>query len=95
MIITIEGKAGEGKNLLSKKITQGSTSILLDEYEVGRAFWNRNISKTTDFVIIDDVKDFDLIYSVFNREFLTVDKRGEKSFIIEMPHIIIIKYSTP
>lgn len=93
MIITIEGKKGCGKNYTAEEIVKGCGYILITESDMLNPFFTGRISETTEYVIIDDVQNYEKVRTFFNKDEIEIIRRGEPSYMDEMPHIIIIKKS--
>ena len=91
MIITIEGKPSSGKSILAEKICLGKEFVLFSEHNLKSFFWTTIITETTEVIIVDDVVDYEYIYSLFSSDFLTINRRGNMPFKIKMPTIILIK----
>lgn len=91
MIITIEGKQGEGKTMMSKLITKDRRTFCVDEHTLDTPFWTNGMDTNVEFIIVDEVKDYDKIHSFFNKSKLNISKVYEKPSTIKMPHIILIK----
>jgi hypothetical protein len=94
MIITIEGKPSSGKSLLAEQICFGKNFKIIPEYNLSQCFWTNylGVNEETEFIIVDDVKEYDKTYYLFKPDFLWIMERGKKDFKIKMPTIILIKY---
>lgn len=91
MIITIEGTPRSGKSEIARVICKGKKTVFLAEHNFKSPWWSQAIAVDTDFVIIDDVINANMILSRFEGEFLTIDHPVEGSFIVKTPNVIIIK----
>ena len=56
MIITIEGKQGEGKSALAREVTFGKTTLFILEADLGEKV-KRILAEGIDFLVVDEVKD--------------------------------------
>jgi hypothetical protein len=92
MIITIQGKRGEGKTAVANKICEGKKSVCIAEYSLASAFWTEEIDVDTEIILIDDVRNYDKTCKYFRSEFLTINKQCKKPVNINMPDVILIKY---
>tara|TARA_R110002012_G_scaffold279428_2_gene467445 strand:- start:1003 stop:1281 length:279 start_codon:yes stop_codon:yes gene_type:complete len=92
MIITIQGKQGEGKTTLAKKICKEKKVSFIEEHSLKSPFWTNQIDDNTDFIVVDDVTNYKEIYSIFRSEFLEVNRRGKDPFYIKTPNVILIRF---
>lgn len=90
MIITIQGKQGEGKTTLAKKICKGKKVSFIEEYSLKSPFWASQIDNDTDFILVDNVRDYEETYSVFRAEQLTINRPCKEKFDIKMPDVILV-----
>lgn len=93
MIITIQGKRGEGKSTLANEICRDKWSIHINETHLKDPFCFSHTSESTEFIVIDGVCDYDKVFNLFNKDELEINTPFEKSYSINMPNIIIIKSS--
>tara|TARA_R110002124_G_scaffold65918_3_gene180137 strand:+ start:290 stop:610 length:321 start_codon:yes stop_codon:yes gene_type:complete len=91
MIITIQGKQGEGKTTLAKKICKEKKVSLIQEHSLKSPFWTNPIDNDTDFILIDDVTNYEQTYSILKGETLTVNKPGKEPFGMKMPDVILVR----
>lgn len=82
MIITIEGKQGEGKTVLAGMITEGKTCHYLNHGDIKRMAKVVESVKHDDYIVIDDIVDYDAVYTFFKKRI----SNGLKT-----PDIILIK----
>lgn len=92
-IITIEGSRESGKSTLARKITAHNKTITIAEYQLMDPFWTSMIKDGTEYVIIEDVKEYEITKEKFNQKTLSIYKRGLPEKEISMPSIILIKNS--
>ena len=94
MIITIQGKQGEGKTSLAKKIYENRKAVFINVRDIFARFGFMSVENDTEFIIVDDIKrkDFEKVYSVFTENNIKIERRGEKSFSIKTPNVILIRY---
>lgn len=93
MIITIEGTRGSGKTTICNKIWKHKKAFFINEQDVKKTFAFERINKETDFIVIDEVLDYDFVYKYFKEDYLYVNKRFGMPFIIKMPDVILVKQS--
>ena len=90
----IIGEKRSGKSFLSRSISMAfSNPVFLPSWEVlNRNFKFHQLCSDTDLIIVDEVKKSELenVSSFFYAKYLNINKRNEKPFKIERPHIIII-----
>ena len=55
MIITIEGKQGEGKTTLAKTILKNKKAIFIYEYDLKNKEWLLDVDNSIDFLVVDEV----------------------------------------
>ena len=91
MIVSIEGKPGDGKSSFAKKIMHNFKHIYLYGWQINKPFWTRLINESIDWIIVDDVKNMDEAKTLFRSEYLEIEKRGEYPYFIPMPNVILIK----
>jgi broad-specificity NMP kinase len=89
MIITIEGRDNEGKTTFAKKISEGK-KVYIRELDLNSNFCFSEVDEDVEFIIIDDIKNYDKTYSFFKSEKLTINKQHKETIFIKMPHIILI-----
>lgn len=93
MITIIQGKPGEGKTTLAKKIGEGKKCCFIEEHSLKHPFWAASLERDTQLIIIDDVKNLQETLSFFQRDILIVDKPRKKPFSMPMPDIILVLFS--
>ena len=92
MIITIEGKPNEGKTSLAKKICKGKKASFIQESSLSSPFWTAQMDDDTDFIVVDDVKNYEKTYSKFRCDQLTINKQCKEPVIVNLPNVILIKF---
>ena len=90
MVITIQGKPGEGKTNLAKKICEGKKVYHVEESSLKHPFWTQVMDEDIDFILVDDVKNYNETYAVFRSEKLTIEKRGKYPVDIIMPDVVLV-----
>lgn len=90
MIITIKGSQGEGKTTLAKKMCKGKKVFFIEEHSLKSPFWTSQMDDNTDFIVVDDVSNYEETYSIFRSEFLTINRQCKKPFDIKMPNVILV-----
>ena len=96
MIIEIRGKRGEGKSRIAKSISKDPKydfSTLIYEDELSNKFWTDSFARVSDLIIVDDVKNYNDTFDIFNRDKLVIRRRGEMPYEIDMPDVILIHES--
>lgn len=91
MIITIEGKAGEGKTRQAREMTEFCDVVQIQEHQLKGSFGCMQVDENTDYIIIDDVRDYDFVYNFFNKDTITIVRPNKKDIEIKTPTVIIIK----
>ena len=93
MIITIEGKKGEGKTKLAEQISKGKIVHYITEEHLknGIRFRFSCLYINTDYIIVDDVIDIEAARDFFKTENLWIEQRGQEGFYIPTPDVILIK----
>ena len=90
MIITIQGKQGEGKTMLAKKMCKGKKVSFIEEHSLKSPFWTSQMDDDTDFIVIDDVVNYEETYSIFRSEILTINKQCKNPVDVKMPDVILV-----
>ena len=91
MIITIQGKQGEGKTTLVKKMCKGKKVSFIEEHSLKSPFWTNQMDDDTDFIVIDDVTNYEETYSIFRAEILTINRQCKEPFDTKMPNVILVR----
>ena len=91
MIITIQGRKGEGKSTLAKKICKEKKVLFIDEHSLKSPFWTIEIDNDTEFILVDDVTNYEETYSIFISEILTIHRQCKEPFDIQMPDVILVR----
>ena len=91
MIITIEGGRYEGRTTLAKEICKGKKVLFTDEHSLKSPFWTNQMDDDTDFIVVDDVTNYEETYSIFRGETLTVNRRYREPFNISTPNVILVR----
>jgi cytidylate kinase len=91
MIITIDGKKGEGKTTLVKNICKGKKVSFINECSLVSKFWTCQLDNDTDIIVIDEVKHFNKTYSIFSNAFLTIENPQKEPFVLNMPDVILVR----
>ena len=91
MIITIEGNTGEGKTTLAKTICIGKKFLFIEESFLRSPFWTSQLDDETDFILVDNIRNYKTTKDIFENEFLTINRRSENAFDIKMPDVILVK----
>lgn len=92
MIITIEGKQGEGKTTLAKKICKGKKVSFIDEHSLKSPFWTNQMDEDTDIIVVDNVKDFENTYSNFRAKSLSINRPCKNPINRKMPDVVLVKF---
>lgn len=90
MIITIEGKPGEGKSTLAKKICHGKKTYNITEFDLSGPFWTINMDYDTEIIVVEDVKKYNETYLKFCSQSLKIEKIFQKTVEIEMPDVVLV-----
>lgn len=90
MIITIQGKQGEGKTALIKKICEAKKVLSIDENVLKETFWTGKIDNDIDFILIDEVVSYEETRNVFTSGILTVRRQRQEPFNFKMPDVILV-----
>jgi thymidylate kinase len=93
MIITIEGKRGEGKTTIADKILNGIKYSYIHENSLKSPFWSSFIEQDSEFLVIDEVVNYEKVYNMFNVDSLNINRKGKPRLQIKTPNIILIKQS--
>ena len=93
MIITIEGKRGEGKTMLAREITKGKRAVWINEYRLDSQWWTGLIDKTTEFIVFDEISDINKLNHLINADSLIIQKPMKPPYLIPMPSLILIHQS--
>lgn len=93
MIITIEGKQGEGKTTLARKISKGKKTLFIPESSLTSPFWTNQMEDDTEFIVVDEVRKYDETCNVFRSDLLTINRRCKKPFNVKMPDVILVLQS--
>lgn len=93
MIITIEGKRGEGKTMLAREITKGKRAVWINEYRLDSQWWTGLIDKTTEFIVFDEISDINKFNHLVNGDSLIIHNPMKPSYEIPMPSLILITQS--
>ena len=91
MIITIEGKPKTGKSTLAESILEGKKYVQIRQHEVESSFGFRNINEETEFILIDNVTEYKMVFDKFNKDTITINIPYKYPFVINTPNVIIIK----
>ena len=93
MIITIEGKRGEGKTSLAKQITNGKRTIWMAEHNMDTYWGTGLIDETIEYVVIDDIVNMDKFTHLKDAHTLIIERPMKPSYEIPMPNFILITQS--
>jgi len=91
MIITIQGKQGEGKTTLAKKMCKGKKVSFIEEHSLKSPFWTTQMDNDTDYIVVDGVTNYEETYSIFRNEILTINRQCKKPVDIKMPDVILVR----
>src|SRR5690625_360483 len=91
-ITVIDGIDNSEKSCLAEKITKDSNYVRLKYSDLGNAFSFMDVSKYTEFIIIDDVPMHRIndCKNAFRYDKLIVERRGENPISMPMPHVVLI-----
>ena len=91
MIITIQGKQGEGKTTLAKKMCKGKKVSFIEEHSLKSPFWTTQIDNDTDYIVVDGVTNYEETYSIFRSEILIINRQCKKLVDVKMPNVILVR----
>ena len=91
MIIIIQGKQGEGKTTLAKKMCIGKKASFIEEHSLKSPFWTNQMNDDTDFIVVDDVTNYEETYSIFRSEILTINRQCKEPVEVKMPDVILVR----
>ena len=78
MIITIQGKKGEGKTSLVKKICKGKKVSFIEECSLKSPFWVNQMDKNTELIVVDNIKHYNDTYGIFRKKMLIINRRSKE-----------------
>lgn len=84
MIITIEGKQGEGKTTLANEICKGKKTVFITESSLKNSMWSAQIDRETEFLVVDEVILFSKTQHFFRKAIRKFSKTEK------FPHVILI-----
>lgn len=90
MIITIEGKQGEGKTTLAREICKGKKVSFIKEHSLISPFWTNQMDDDTEMIVVDEVKKYEETYAIFRSDFLTINRQCKKPINVKMPDVILV-----
>lgn len=90
MIITIEGKPGEGKTTLAKTICHGKKTYKICEHDLNSPFWTQQMDYDTEIIVVEDVQHYLSTYANFLFPKLKINKRYKECVEIDMPDIVLV-----
>lgn len=91
MIITIEGKAGEGKTTLAREIFEGRKVVQIQERALHHYFGLSMVDKDTEVIFIDNVRNLKETHQLLKEDFLEINYPCKDPITIETPDIILVK----
>lgn len=92
MIITIEGKKGEGKTSLARDICHGERVFEIEEQMLNSPFWTNEMAFHTETIIVDEVVNYRETRELFNKDLLEINKKGKHPINIKMPDVILVLF---
>ena len=93
MIITIEGKQGEGKTTLAKKICKGKRVSFIQEHSLKSPFWANQMDDDTEILVVDEVANYEETYSLFRAGILRINRQCKEPLDVKMPDVILVRQS--
>ena len=90
MIITIEGKPGEGKSKLASMICANKNVLYMEESYLGGRLWFC-ADRTPDYIVVDNVNNIERVKDWFSSDKIVYHLKFEGEMEVPMPHVIIMK----
>lgn len=90
MIITIEGRPGEGKSTLAGAICAGKNVLHITENDLNGRLWFCT-DNVPDYIVVDNVNNIELVKDWFSSDNIIYHVKFEENMDVPMPHVIIMK----
>mgnify|MGYP003640975131 CR=1 FL=1 len=74
-----------------KKMCIGKKVSFIEEHSLKSPFWTNQMNDDTDFIVVDDVTNYEETYSIFRSEILTINRQCKEPVEVKMPDVILVR----
>lgn len=90
MIITMEGRPGEGKSTLANAICADKNVLHITEDDLNGRLWFCT-DNVPDYIVVDNVNNIERVKDWFSSDKIVYHIKFEGKMEAPMPHVIIMK----